>query len=357
MDLYELGWNDIFENQYNKLVIHNTIKGRVIFHSGKQYKIITSKGEATAHLSHSFINSIETKSDLPTVGDWVCLKEIDEFRPYQIVNLIPRKNKLSRKVSGTKSEEQIIASNIDIVFIVTSADQDFNIRRLERYLTIINEIGARPIIILNKIDINNDYKNYIIEIEKNLPEITKLSISAKTMQNIDKVIQFIKPGITIVLVGSSGVGKSTLINILLGYNRQTVGEVREKDCKGRHVTTSRELILMPHGGMLIDNPGIRELQLWSSELGINKTFENIDELSKQCRFSNCKHDTEPGCAIKNAVINGQLSQERVDSYKKLIREQEYLNNRKNIYERRKKDRKLGKIYRQGKSIRKYKGND
>jgi len=322
LELSDIGWNKNIDAKYQKLGIINVILGRVIFHSGKQYKIITTEGEITANLSNSYINSIKSKLELPSVGDWVCLKQIDEFRPFQIIKLIPRKNKLSRKVSGTKSEEQIIASNIDIVFIVTSADQDFNIRRLERYLAIINEIGAQPIIILNKIDINNDYKQYILEIKKNLPEITKLSISAITMENIDEVKQFIKPGITIVLVGSSGVGKSTLINNLLGYKRQAVGKIREKDSKGRHVTTSRELIMMPNGGMLIDNPGLRELQLWSSELGISKTFEDIDELSRQCRFTNCTHNTEPGCIVKKAIEIGQISQERVDSYKKLLREQE-----------------------------------
>ena len=187
MELSDIGWNKNIDAKYQKLGINNVILGRGIFHSGKQYKIITTEGEITANLSNSYINSIKSKLELPSVGDWVCLKQIDEFRPFQIIKLIPRKNKLSRKVSGTKSEEQIIASNIDIVFIVTSADQDFNIRRLERYLAIINEIGAQPIIILNKIDINNDYKQYILEIKKNLPEITKLSISAKTMEKINEL--------------------------------------------------------------------------------------------------------------------------------------------------------------------------
>jgi len=357
LDLNKLGWNETLEKKFKELDCKDIIKGRVIFHSGKQYKIMTSNGEITANLSNYYINSTEIKSNLPAVGDWVCLKQVDEFHPYQIIKLIPRINKLSRKVSGEKSEEQVIASNIDIVFIVTSADQDFNIRRLERYCASINEISAQPIIILNKIDICNDYKQYLLDIEENLPNITTLSISAKTSENIDEVIQYIKPGNTIVLVGSSGVGKSTLINNILGYNRQTVGEIREKDGKGKHVTTSRELIVIPNGGMLIDNPGIRELQLWSSEIGISKTFEDIEELSRQCRFSDCTHNAEPGCAVKKTIEMGQLSQERVDGYKKLLREQDYLNTRKNTYEKRKKDRKLSKIYRQGKSIRKYKGND
>ncbi len=357
MELSDIGWNKSIQNNYQKLVIDNVILGRVIFHSGKKYKIITTKGEIIANLSGSIIKSIKNKSELPTVGDWVCLQKIDEFRPYNIVKIIPRINKLSRKVSGEKSEEQIIASNIDIVFIVTSADQDFNIRRLERYLTIINEIGAQPIIILNKIDIADNVKKYISKIKNNLPNVIYILISAKTSENIDEIMQYIKPGKTIVLVGSSGVGKSTIINNLLGYKRQTVGEIREKDSKGRHITTSRELIILPNGGLIIDNPGIRELQLWSSDIGISKTFDDIEKLSFQCRFSDCNHDSEPGCAIKNAIEKGELSQERVDSYKKLLSEQDYLNNRRNTYERRKKDRKLGKIYRQGKIIRKYKGND
>ena len=357
MELSDIGWNKDIEYNYQKLDIDNVLLGRVIFHSGKLYKIITTTGEVTANLSNSFINSINSKSELPSIGDWVCLKHIDDYRPYQIVKLIHRKNKLSRKVSGEKSEEQIIASNIDIVFILTSADQDFNIRRLERYITITNEIGAKPIIIMNKIDIYKEYEKYIIETKENFPNVPILSISAKNMENIEIVKNYVKSGITIVLVGSSGVGKSTLINKLLGYSRQAVGEIREKDGKGRHVTTSRELIILPEGGMLIDNPGIRELQLWSSEIGISKTFEDIEELSRQCRFSDCTHNAEPGCAVKRTIEMGQLSQERVDGYKKLLREQEYLNTRKNTYEKRKKDRKLGKIYRQGKSIRKYKGND
>ena len=357
MELSDISWNKKIQNNYQKLGIDNVLLGRVIFHSGKQYKIITTKGEIIANLSGNFTKSIKIKSELPTVGDWVCLHKIDEFRPYNIVKIIPRINKLSRKVSGEKSEEQIIASNIDIVFIVTSADKDFNIRRIERFLTIINEIGSQPIILLNKIDITDNVKKYLSKIKNNIPNVIYLSISAKTSENIDEIMQYINPGKTIVLVGSSGVGKSTIINNLIGYKRQTVGEIREKDSKGRHITTSRELIILPNGGLIIDNPGIRELQLWSSEKGIIKTFQDIDELSRQCRFKDCFHDSEPGCAIKNAIEQGELSQERVDSYKKLLSEQDYLNNRRNTYERRKKDRKLGKIYRQGKIIRKYKGND
>ena len=357
LELSDIGWNKEIDYNFQKLEIDNVLLGRVIFHSGKQYKIITTTGEIIANLSSSIVNSIKNKSELPSVGDWVCLQKFDEFRPYQIVNHIPRKNKLSRKVSGEKSEEQIIASNIDIVFIITSVDDDFNIRRLERYLTMVNQINAVPIIILNKIDKCNNLEKYLEETEKDFQNITVIAISAKDGKNIEEVNRYIEKGKTIVLLGSSGVGKSTLINRLLGYSRQKVGDIREKDSKGRHITTSRELIILPRGGILIDNPGLREIQLWSSDQGIIKTFQDIDKLSRQCLFKDCIHDMEPGCAVKNAVISGQLSQERLDNYKKLLREQEYLNQRRNTYERKKKDRKLGKLYRQAKFIRKYKGND
>ena len=357
MELLDIGWNKSIEDNYQKLGIDNLLLGRVIFHSGKQYKIITTTGELIANISSSVINSIKNKSELPSVGDWVCLKKIDEFRPYNIVKIIPRINKLSRKVAGDKSEEQIIASNIDIVFIMTSVDDDFNIRRLERYLAMSNQINSKPIIIINKIDKCNNFEKYIKETEQIFQNTSIIYISAKEGKNIQDVNKHIEKGKTIILLGSSGVGKSTLINQILGYSRQKVGKIREKDSKGRHITTNRELIILPKGGILIDNPGLREIQLWSSEEGIIKTFQDIDELSRQCRFRDCIHDSEPGCAIKQAVESGQLSQERLDNYKKLLREQEYLNQRRNTYERKKKDKKLGKLYRQGKIIRKYKGND
>lgn len=357
MKLLDIGWNNNIEDNYKKLEIDNVLLGRIIFHSGKQYKIITTTGELIANISSSVINSIKNKSELPSIGDWVCLKKIDEFRPYNIVKIIPRINKLSRKVAGDKSEEQIIASNIDIVFIMTSVDDDFNIRRLERYLAMSNQINSKPIIIINKIDKCNNLEKYIKETEQIFQNTSIIYISAKEGKNIQDVNKHIEKGKTIILLGSSGVGKSTLINQILGYSRQKVGNIREKDSKGRHITTNRELIILPKGGILIDTPGLREIQLWSSGEGIIKTFQDIDELSKQCRFRDCIHDSEPGCAIKQAVESGQLSQERLDNYKKLLREQEYLNQRRNTYERKKKDRKLGKLYRQGKIIRKYKGND
>ena len=355
MKLSDLGWNSTIEDYFQELNVKNLIPGRVIKYSGKQYKIITIDGEISASLSNSFLKSIKEKLEFPSVGDWIGLNKIEEFRTYQIVSLFPRRNKLSRKVAGTKSEEQIIASNIDLVFIITTISKDFNIRRIERFLSMVNEINARPIIILNKIDKNSEFNKFVKESEEIFKNIPIIAISAKEGQNIENITKFIETGKTVVLIGSSGVGKSTLINQLLGYSRQNVGEIRESDGRGRHITTSRELIIFPDGGMLIDNPGIREIQLWSSGKGISKTFEDIENLSKFCRFKDCIHDKEPGCAVKDAVVNGDLTIERLENYRKLIREQEYSQLRRNTYERKKKDKQLSKLYRQVGNIRKLRG--
>ena len=355
MDLDELGWNKNLSSLQKMKDITELIPGRVSTHSGKHYVVITQKGEHTAILSNSFLNSINKKSDIPTVGDWVGLEKNPEVNTYHIKFVFPRKNNISRKVAGKKSEEQIIASNIDIVFIMTSADSDFNVRRLERYLSMVYEINAQSVIIINKIDKTKDFEKYKIKAEKICIDVPIIAISAKEGKSIDEISKYIKNGKTIVLVGSSGVGKSTLINYLLGYSRQMVGETRKSDDKGRHITSARELIVIPNGGMIIDNPGIRELQLWSSGEGISKLFQDIEEISKFCKFKDCTHEHEPGCEVKKAVEEGTITIERLNNYKKLLRENEHLNLRRNIYEKRKKDKQLGKIYRTGHDIRKFKG--
>jgi ribosome biogenesis GTPase len=355
--LKNLGWNSIFDDFIIEKNIKDLIPGRVTNQNGKHYKIMTQEGEQNAILSNSFINSIKNKSEIPAVGDWVGLKKNIDINTCYLQILFPRINRLSRKVAGKKSEEQIIASNIDVAFIITSIDQDFNIRRLERYLSMVYEINADPVIILNKIDKSNEIKKYLKETENLSKNVPIIAISAKEGLNIKEVTKYIKIGKTIVLIGSSGVGKSTLINQLLGYSRQAVGEIRKSDGKGRHVTSSRELIMLPDGGMLIDNPGIREIQLWSTGKGISKTFQDIEELSRLCKFRDCHHEQEPGCAVKKAVADGKLTIERLNSYKKLIREYEYSQTRHNIYEKRKKDKQLGKMYRKVHDIMKLKGKE
>jgi len=355
MDLIDLGWDRTFLENIEECAIEECIIGRVTHEHGKHYKIITEEKEVNASLPNSYLQRIKSKSELPAVGDWVGLRTDPVLNKYYVSLVFPRKNKLSRKVAGMKSEEQIIASNIDIIFIITSVDSEFNIRRLERYLSMVFEIHAQTVIVLNKIDKNNDFQHYKKEIEQIYNDIPIVAISAKEGYNVEEIRKYITRGKTIVLVGSSGVGKSTIINQLLGYSRQAVGGTSKGTDKGRHITSTREMILLPEGGMLIDNPGIRELQLWSSGEGIFKSFHDIEELSHLCKFKDCHHEQEPACAVKQAVEEGKIPIERLNSYKKLLRENAYLSLRRNKYERRKKDKEFGKLCRQVHDMRKFKG--
>ena len=356
MDLKEIGWDTHYSKIKDTLSTElELIAGRVTSFSGKHYWVICEKGEILGILSNSYLSKIEDKSDIPAVGDWVGLEKINSLDLYHIRYLFPRKNKLSRKASGKTSEEQIIASNIDIVFIVTSLDNDFNMKRLERYLSLAYTINAKPVIILNKIDKVDDVEHYIEHVKKISDEVVIIPICAKSGVGLDSITPFCGPGTTSVLIGSSGVGKSTIINQLLGCKRQLTGETRKCDDKGRHVTSSRQLFVLPNGGAIIDNPGIRELQLWFHGKGLERQFEDIEILSKMCKFRDCKHDDEPGCAVREAVELGKISKDHLDNYSKLLKEREYLNLRRSTYERRAKDRKLSKMYRKGKDIRRFKG--
>jgi len=296
--------------------------GRVVGQYRDLYKIYTNDGEIIATLSGSNYHK-SNKSDFPVVGDWVKYERYNKDSNAIINKVYDRKTILSRKQAGKKEEEQIIAANIDIIFIVTSLNHDFNPRRLERYLTIAWDSGAKPIIILNKSDLSNNIDKYIEEVEKTAFNTPYIVTSCVNQTGLEKIKEKIKPDKTAVLIGSSGVGKSSIINYLLDSKKQSVKTVRDGDDKGRHTTTNRELFIIPSGGVIIDTPGMREIQLWVNEESLGQVFNEIEKLAKNCKFNDCSHTHEPGCAVKKAVEENILSKDRLENYFKMQREIEY----------------------------------
>jgi len=324
LDLKALGWGAFFQKEFESVQEPGLAAGRIAIENKQQYLIYTQQGELRGEVSGKLLYEARSSADLPKVGDWVVISAMEAEGKAIIHNILPRKSKFSRKTVGKKTDEQIIATNIDIVFIVQGLDSNFNLRRLERYLVMAYENGARPVIILNKTDLCRDYPAKIAEVKQIAFDVPILGISAKTGYGIEKMREFIKEGLTFAFIGSSGVGKSTIINKLLGQELLKIREVRQKDSKGRHTTAKREMIVLPQGGVLIDTPGMREMQLWSASEGLGDTFADIEQLGKQCHFSDCSHTQEKGCAVIAAVKAGKISEERYKSYMKLQRELKHL---------------------------------
>jgi ribosome biogenesis GTPase len=269
-----------------------------------------------------------SNGNMPAVGDWVVVKPLDGEARAVIHGVLPRRTAFLRKVAWVKTESQVLAANVDIVFLVMGLAKNFNLRRLERYLTLAWESGARPVVLLNKADLCDDVEAKVEEVGTVAFGVPTHAISAKDGVGLEAVAEHLEAGKTAALLGSSGVGKSTLINRLLGSERQETGEVREADGRGRHVTTSRELVSLPGGGLVIDTPGMRELQMWADGDSLKESFDDIEALAEGCRFRDCSHESEPGCAVKNAIEEGELEDKRFSSYKKIKRELDVLAIRK-----------------------------
>lgn len=317
MNLNKLGWCEYFQSSFEEYSEKGYIAGRIVAAYMHIYRVVTEFGELTAEISGKLRFEASASQDYPAIGDWVVLSpRIDEMAG-TIHGVLQRKSKFSRTASDGTGREQIIAANMDRVFIVNSLNFNFNPRRIERYLTLAWESGANPVIILSKADLCNDIEekyNQIAEIAFGVPIHIVSSVSK---DGIEELGQYLIEGETIVFLGSSGVGKSTLINELTGEQVQRVQEISRIEDKGKHTTTSRELIILKSGAMLIDTPGMRELQLWDGEGGIGEVFGDIEEISKGCRFTDCTHVTEPGCAVKQAISDGLLDSGRLVSYKKM----------------------------------------
>lgn len=324
LDLEKLGWNEELEKELDHLQLEDVIVGRVYRVDRTEFGVLTEEGELSARLSGR-LRSMGEARELPAVGDWVLMKNLGTGP--NIFLVMDRGSLISRKMPGRETAEQLVAANVDIIFIVMGLDDDFNLRRMERYLVMASGSGCRPVVILNKSDL-------ITESDPRIEEIRELSIgadiqmiSAREGAGLEKISAYLTEGTTAVLVGSSGVGKSTIINALLGDSVQRTGEVRGADSKGRHITTHRELFLLPSGGMLIDNPGIREIQLWGEPGDIYDAFPDIHLLSKGCRFKDCSHLKEPGCAVRKALESGSLSSSRYENYCKMRKEMVHLASR------------------------------
>ena len=325
MELKELGWDSYFTERFNELNEEQWHPARVARDDGKSYRLLWREGELRAELAGRLRHEASSSSQLPAVGDWVAMSPRPAEGAATIHAVLPRRSAFSRKVPGEhNTEQQIVAANVDIAFLVMGLDRDFNVRRLERYLTLAWDSGATPVVALNKADTCADVEGKIAEVEAVAWGVPVHALSASLGEGVEALKEHLAQGKTAALLGSSGVGKSTLANCLSGAEIQLVGGVRENDGRGRHTTTHRELFVLPNGAVLIDNPGMRELQLWADEEGLKQSFEDVESLAADCRFADCQHGSEPDCAVRAALDSGALEQARLDSYLKLQREMHYL---------------------------------
>ncbi len=358
MNLIELGWNPFFMERFEEFAAQGHVAARVVREHTHIYAVWAEAGEFAAEVSGKMRHAAAGRGDFPTVGDWVAVQPRPEEGKATIHALLPRKSAFVRKEAGGKTEEQVVAANVDTAFLVSGLDGDFNPRRIERYLTVAWDSGATPVVVLNKADLCEDVAARIEEVEAVAFGVPVLVASAKSNAGVEALREHFGTGKTAAFIGSSGVGKSSLINALVGAARQYVQDVREDDSRGRHTTTYRELVPMPGGGVLMDTPGMRELQLWSDDDGLTRTFDDVEELAAQCRFRNCMHGNEPGCAIKRALEEGALDAGRWSSYLKLKGELRHVAARqddKARLEQKVREKDFGKMVKQMKKARKRNG--
>jgi ribosome biogenesis GTPase / thiamine phosphate phosphatase len=318
--LAALGWTEVLAGHFAPYAGQGLVAARIAVEHRTKYGVYAELGEADAALTGTARHEATARIDRPAVGDWVAMTPPPAGGAGAIHAVLPRASAFTRKVAGHQHEEQVVAANIDVAFLVTSLNAELSARRLERYLTLAWKSGARPVVVLTKADLVADPAPLVLAVEAVAAGVAVLLTSAKTGLGIEALRAFLADHRTGTVLGSSGVGKSTLMNALIGWERQDTGKIREADDRGRHTTTRRELVVMPGGGLLIDTPGMRELQLSEAGDGLLAAFGDIEDLAAGCAFRDCSHGPEPDCAVRAAVAAGTLSAERVESYHKLVKE-------------------------------------
>jgi ribosome biogenesis GTPase len=318
--LESYGWNGDVEARFAPFAVGGLVAGRVVVEHKSRYVVATGEGERAARCAGKLRYESGDRVELPAVGDWVALRCPHQGGEALIHAVVPRTGAFTRRAAGRHGGTQVLAANVDVVFIVASLTRELNARRLERYLTLAWESGASPLVVLNKADLCDDVPGAVGTVESVTAGVPVHVASARTGSGVEELRHHLSSHRTGALLGSSGVGKSTLVNRLCGEERQAVREVRAGDLKGRHTTTRRELIILPGGGILIDTPGMRELQLSEAEGGLAAAFSDITELAEECAFGDCRHGPEPGCAVSLAVLEGRLDAERLEGWRKLMRE-------------------------------------
>ena len=314
--LEPLGWSSRLEEAFRPWADEGCGVGRVVSVFSEVVRLYTAEGKTDAVLAGRLRRAAQEGAERPAVGDWVATRVGDKGGNLVVEAVLPRHSTFSRRAPGRPADEQVVAANVDVVWLVSALDRDFNPRRIERYLTLAYESGANPVIVLNKSDLADDTAEFVSRAEEVAPGVPIHVVSALQTRSLEPLRSYLNSGQTVALLGSSGVGKSTIVNALLGEERQSVADLASTG-KGAHTTSRRELILLPGGGLLLDTPGMRELQLWTSEAGLSEAFADIEEIAADCRFRDCQHEQEPDCAVRAAVEDGSLGADRVESFQSL----------------------------------------
>ncbi|UCD63616.1 MAG: ribosome small subunit-dependent GTPase A, partial [Candidatus Zixiibacteriota bacterium] len=351
-DLIPLGWNAFFEEHFAPHLKNTLRPGRVVREDRNLYVVSCGPQQYRAEVTGRFRRDAGSRADFPAVGDWVALSMEAEDSNARIHAVLTRQSCFSRKAvlsggmpdTGGRTDEQVLAANIDTVFLVTGLDGNFSLRRIERYVAVAYNSAADPVIILNKADLCDNPDERVQAVKNVAVGVPIVALSAATGDGLDALGDYLSVGRTVAFLGSSGVGKSTMINSLLGEERLATREVREFDSKGRHTTSHRQLIVLPGGGVVIDTPGLREIQLWGDDEGLRQVFDDIESLARECRFTDCRHTGEPDCAIQKALDTGELDAGRYANYVKMRKEAAHLARRQSVKAARQQERDRDRRY-------------